>query len=327
MSYAQAKSVSASSIPVIDMGPLRDKSDPRRVARQLCRASQDLGFIYVKNHGIAESLISETRASAMEFFRLEDDEKQVVSKTTKHRGYIKIGAAKMQGDARSDYKESFIFGDDSPEVSISDHLLSGSNIWPRRPVSFSQLANDYFEAVQNVAVCLMRGFAIGLDLDEEFFLQSNDKPLSRASFTYYPPQSEAMGSSQFGVSPHTDFGVLTVLCQDNVGGLQVQGLDGQWFAVPPIEGTLVVNVGDLLARWTHNQYHSTQHRVINSSGKERLSLVLAYDPNPETVIDPRQVITSDVASEVDFPEPITCGDYLNWRFNKSFNYANDSLKK
>ena len=126
-----------------------------------------------------------------------------------------------------------------------------------------------------------------------------------------------MGKEQFGVSEHTDFGLLTVLCQDSVGGLQIRGVDGEWFHAPPIEGTLIVNVADLLSRWTKGIYKSTPHRVVNNSGKERLSIVLAFDPDPDTLIDPSEVSANDSNQG---EEPITCGDYLIWRFGKAFSY-------
>ena len=94
---------------------------------------------------------------------------------------------------------------------------------------------------------------------------------------------------QFGVSEHTDFGLLTILCQDLVGGLQIKGLDGEWFHAPPAEGTLIINVADLLSRWTAGIYKSTPHRVVNSSGQERLSIVLAFDPDPDTLINPGEI--------------------------------------
>ena len=126
-----------------------------------------------------------------------------------------------------------------------------------------------------------------------------------------------MGDDQFGVGPHTDFGVLTVLCQDAVGGLQVEDLNGDWVHAPPIEGTLIVNVGDLLSRWTDGAYRSTAHRVVNSSGKERLSMVLAFDPEPDTLIDAKEVFGNDYRPA---ETAISCGDYLNWRFEKAFSY-------
>ncbi len=117
---------------------------------------------------------------------------------------------------------------------------------------------------------------------ENAFLETASQPLSRASLTWYPPQPPNLGEDQFGVGPHTDFGVLTVLCQDAVGGLQVQDYNGDWVAAHPIPGTLVINVGDLLARWSNGRFRSTPHRVINASGRERLSLVLAFDPDFDT---------------------------------------------
>ena len=128
-----------------------------------------------------------------------------------------------------------------------------------------------------------------------------------------------MGDDQFGVSSHTDFGVLTVLCQDDVGGLQVQDVNGEWFHAPPIKDTIIVNVADLLSRWTGGEYKSTPHRVVNKSNNERLSLVLAFDPNPETIIDPKEVFGPKYPTDY---EPISCGDYLIWRFGKAFSYRN-----
>ena len=180
----------------------------------------------------------------------------------------------------------------------------------------------YFQHAHQVAHHLMRGFALGLNLKEDFFLKTASRPLSRASFVYYPAQPADLGSSQFGVGPHTDFGVLTVLCQDSVGGLQVEDVNGDWLQAPPIKGTLIVNVADLLSRWTDGAYKSTPHRVINSSGKKRLSIVLAFDPNPETVIDSRDIFGKEYLSR----EPATtCGEYLTWRFEKAFAYRKKSV--
>ena len=111
--------------------------------------------------------------------------------------------------------------------------------------------------------------------------------------------------------------MLTVLAQDDVGGLEIQRLTGEWVAMPPLPGTLVVNVGDLLERWSNGRYRSTVHRVINRSGRERLSLVLAYDPNFETFVDPGAFCAGD---ETPRDEPILCGDYLLWRFERAFAY-------
>ena len=318
MSYATALEPERSGIPVVDIGPLRDGSDPIGVARALNKASREVGFIYVGNHGMAEDVIDGARAAALRFFRQPADAKRKVAVSDKHRGFLGQGGARMQTGARADLKESFIFGyEDADGRTPEDHPLRGANRWPAEPADLRRHAKAFFDAAHEIAHHLMRGFALGLDRPEDTFLKTTASPMSRASMVYYPPQDASMGQDQFGVGPHTDFGVLTVLCQDDVGGLQVQDLDGRWVAAPPIPGTLVVNVGDLLARWTNDAYRSTPHRVVNSSGRERLSLVLAYDPEPETLIDPSTLFGSDVETPY---QPITCGDYLVQRFAKAFAY-------
>jgi len=203
-----------------------------------------------------------------------------------HRGWLKPGASKMQQDAKADLKESFVWGhqNSSEDTPPNDHPLRGSNQWPTNQPDLEPAAMAYFDCAHKVAFQLMRGFALGLDLPENFFLRTCTQPLSRASFVYYPPQPESLGEDQFGVAPHTDFGVLTVLCQDSTGGLQVEDKDGNW--------------------------------IVNTSGKERMSLVLAFDPNPDTVID-----ANDIPGLSSTEPPITCGDYLQWRFAKAFSYS------
>lgn len=324
MGYAQAKSFSRDSIPVVDISPLRDGSDPLQVAKQLHAASQNLGFIYIKGHGIPQQLIDDATRSAFDFFRANESDKATVLISPRHRGWLKPGAAKMQDGAAADLKESFVWGyEDSSGNTPQDHPLRGPNQWPPFVPGMRQHATSYFEQAHVVARHLMRGFALGLNLPENFFLKSCGVPLSRASFVFYPAQPASMGDQQFGVAPHTDFGVLTVLCQDDNGGLQVQDINGDWIHAPPIPDTLVVNVGDLLSRWTDGAYKSTPHRVVNSSGRERMSLVLAFDPDPETLIDARAVL-GDSHNPAD--EAITCGDYLVWRFQKAFSYRDEPVQ-
>lgn len=304
-------------IPVIDIRPLRDGSDPNGVARALLDASQNLGFIYISGHGIPASLIETARAQAYQFFRSPAEMKQRCTISDKHRGWLARGGAKMQDDAEADLKESYLWGyQDASGLTPSDHELRGPNRWPDFVPGLEAAALAYFDAADRVARHLMTGFALGLQLPPEFFLRQCEAPLSRASFVYYPSQP-AGENQRFGVGPHTDFGVLTVLCQDDVGGLQVENLDGEWIEAPPIDGTLVVNVGDLLERWTDGAFRSTPHRVVNSSGRERLSLVLAFDPDPQTMIDAREVFGADHEPR---QAPISCGDYLVWRFARAFSY-------
>ena len=318
MPYARAKPFDERLIPVVDISSLRDSSDPMRVASALHAASQRLGFIYVDGHGITKKTIDAARDCAMQFFRSSAEEKRIVTVSSHHRGWLGRDGAKMHDDARSDLKESFIWGPEYNGKRIThEHPLRGPNQWPNFVPDMKTASMEYFEKAHEVAICLMRGFAIGLGLDEHFFLRTTSAPLSRASYVFYPNQPEDMDHDQFGVGPHTDFGVLTVLCQDSLGGLQIENINGDWVHAPPIDGTLVVNVGDLLSRWTDGAYKSTPHRVINNSGHNRLSLVLAFDPDPETTIDARDVYGKTYTPAQD---AITCGDYLLWRFKKAFSY-------
>lgn len=318
MAYATARAGDAAFIPVIDIAPLRDGSNSEAVGRALHQASQSAGFIYVRGHGISADALAAAREEALEFFRRPPEAKESVRVSDAHRGWLAPGGARMDDDARPDLKESFIWGwQDAAGGTPADHPLRGANRWPDTAPGLQSAAMGWFDGAHDVARHLMRGFALGLGLAPDFFLRTDSRPLSRASFVYYPPQLSSAGPEQFGVGPHTDFGVLTVLAQDDVGGLQVQDLNGDWVAAPPIPETLVVNVGDLLARWTNDEYRSTPHRVVNASGRKRLSLVLAYDPDPDTIIDPRAVFGESVGSSHD---PITCGDYLTARFARAFAY-------
>lgn len=318
MAYAQAKRFDSELIPIVDIAPLRDGSDAVGVAKALHAASQGVGFIYVKGHGIPAAAIETARSAALEFFRADVEQKASVTVSAKHRGWLGRDGARMQDDAKLDLKESFIWGYQNEDgTALDDHPVRGPNRWPGFLPGLQPVSMRYFEEAHAVAHHLMRGFALGLGLDEGFFLRTAARPLSRASYVYYPQQPEEAGEDQFGVGPHTDFGVLTVLCQDSVGGLQVEDINGDWVETPPIDGTLVVNVGDLLSRWTGGAYKSTPHRVVNSSGRERLSLVLAFDPDSDTMIDSRDVRGPDGRPTED---PISCGDYLTWRFQKAFSY-------
>ena len=329
----RADPIDVAEIPVIDIARLRDGTDSARVGAELARAATEVGFLYVRNHGVDAGLVERARGTALEFFRLPGEAKREAGTNRFHHGYLKPGSTKMYDDARLDLKESFNWGIELGTASGSGsngepghgpdadatpaNPLLGPNVWPAAMPELKACVYPYFEAASACAEDLLRGFALGTGLDADHFIRLRDRPVSRGSLQYYPPQPEGAEEDQFGVAPHTDFGVLTVLCQDQIGGLQIQRRNGEWAAMPPVPGTLVVNIGDLLERWSNRRYHSTVHRVINSSGRERLSLVLAYDPNFETLVDPRAFCAP---GEEPQDEPITCGDYLLWRFRKAFSY-------
>jgi isopenicillin N synthase-like dioxygenase len=164
----------------------------------------------------------------------------------------------------------------------------------------------------------LRAVALSLDIDEAFFASRYTKRMQRTQMVYYPPQPALASADQFGVAPHTDYGCITLLWQDDVSGLQVKELGGErWIDAPPIPDTLVVNVGDLLARWSNDRFRSTQHRVVNRSGRERYSIATFYDPSYGAIVDPCELGLGGAAP---LYAPVAAGDYIVGRINDSMAY-------
>lgn len=320
MNYATARDIPITEIPVIDIAGLYgdDSGALLTVAAQMREAAERVGFFYVRNHGIPAALIERTEALARRFFAFPLEEKLSVAPRSHHRGFLHVGQAKMHERARPDLKESFVWGldiaEDDPDFLAGNRML-GPNVWPAFLPELRPVLNEYFDAANACGRVLLRAFAASLGVAPDRFTRHFDKPVTRGSLVYYPPQPPEAGETQFGVSPHTDYGVITLLHQDPVGGLQVSNRRGEWVVAHPIEGTLVVNVGDLLARWTNDRFRSNPHRVVNTSGRERLSIAVFVDPDYDTPIEP-VVLAGDTAR---YP-PTRCGEYILGRFDRSFAY-------
>ena len=228
----------------------------------------------------------------------------------------------MESAKNIDLKESFVWGldlpDDHPSVT-SENLFLGRNQWPQYDPEFRESVYPFFLEGVECGKMLMRAFAMSMGMDSQTFIKKVNEPIARSSIIYYPPQSRELGQSQFGVAPHTDYGCLTLLWQDQVGGLEVLTNKNEWVTAHPIEGTIVVNVGDLLTRWTNNVFRSTPHRVINRQSCERYSMVIAWDPNFDTLIDPSMACAD---GETSLYPPTECGEYVLSRFDSSFSYRN-----
>jgi isopenicillin N synthase-like dioxygenase len=323
MSYAGAADLGREAIPVIDISTARGAADDIAIAaigRALLAASQDIGFFYIAGHGVPEAKIAAAAGAARTFFAQSLEAKQQVAVNRRHRGFLRQGGAVMRDDVKPDLKESFNWAFEVPEGSPlqrPDRPLIGPNLWPGDMPELRAALYAYYEEVVACGRDLMRAFALALDLPRDFFAEKFDCPLARGSAIYYPPQPPDLGAAQFGVGPHTDYGCLTLLWQDDSGGLQVQGRSGDWVLAHPIPGTFVCNVGDLLARWSNDRFVSTPHRVVNTSGHARFSLPVFFDPNPETVIDPADLLPPDEAPN--YP-PVTAGAHVTARFDAAFSY-------
>jgi isopenicillin N synthase-like dioxygenase len=320
MNRHSARVVSADDIPVIDVSGLADpnRATLEEVGEQMREAAARIGFFYVSGHGIAQSLIDEVDATARRFFAAPLADKLSIEPVGRHRGYIKQGEAKMYDRARPDLKESFIWGldvsEDDPDFLAGNRMI-GPNRWPAFMPELRPVLNRYLDEAHACAKRLLRALAVSLNAPDDTFIQRFEKPISRGSLVYYPPQPPELGDRQYGVAPHTDYGVITLLHQDPVGGLQVATRGGEWVTATPIPGTLVINSGDLMGRWSNDVFKSNPHRVINSSGRERLSIAVFVDPDYDTPIVP--VTAAGVAAK--YPE-VSCGEYVLGRFDKAFEY-------
>ena len=322
MAYAESKTIEVDKIPVIDVSKLRSGTPEtaHAVALEIRQAAEEVGFFYILNHGIPEAVIKQAYYVAKEFFNLPKELKDSVKINTNHHGYLSVGEAKMAEAERVDLKESFVWGLDLPDEHSSvtmENPFLGRNQWPDEMPEFKRSVYPFFEAGLQCGRDMMRAFALAMELPEDSFLKATNEPIARSSIIRYPPQPEDLGVEQFGVAPHTDYGCLTLLWQDQVGGLEVQTREGEWVTAHPIENTLVVNVGDLLTRWTNERFKSTTHRVVNRKGQERYSMVIAWDPNFDTVVDPSVVCKN--GTQPLYP-PVRCGDYVLSRFDSSFSY-------
>ncbi len=320
MAYAQAKQIDVSEIPIIDIAALvgGTAGAQHTVGREMRAAAETIGFFYVKNHGIDQSVFDAVVREARAFFARPIDDKQRFKPVDRHRGFLSIGEAKMYETARVDLKESFIWGLDIPEDDPdyrAGNRMYGPNRWPADQPGLRVACNGFFDATNHCGKLLLRAFASSLGIVDDYFTQRFAKPVTRCSAIYYPPQTPDAGVDQFGVAPHTDYGAVTFVYQTDVSGLEVYSKNREWVTAHPIPGTLVVNVGDLLARWTNDTFRSTPHRVVNRSGRERISLASFVDPDFDTLIKP--VLQPGETARY---EPVSCGDYILGRYDKSFAY-------
>ncbi|HUK07522.1 MAG TPA: 2-oxoglutarate and iron-dependent oxygenase domain-containing protein [Stellaceae bacterium] len=310
-------------IPIVDFAGVRahDPAAMRMAAQEAHRACTGVGFFYISGHGVPGRVIERAAAAARRFFGLPPEIKSSVAANANHRGYHAIGDALMYGARKPDAKEFYSIGlelsADDPNVRAGEPLR-GPNNWPSSMPELRPALYGYYEEMAACGADLLRVVALSLGLDETFFETRYTKPLQRTQIIHYPPQPPVSDADQFGVAPHSDYGCITLLWQDDNGGLQVRNRSsGTWIDAAPIPGTLVVNVGDLLARWTNDRFSSTPHRVINRSGRDRYSIATFVDPNFATVIDPRDLGTADADCRY---EPVRTGDYILGRFDQSFGY-------
>jgi isopenicillin N synthase-like dioxygenase len=277
-------------VPIVDLQPLRDGTPAglARVASEIGAAARDIGFFAVTNHGVPDAIVAGLFAAAHAFFALPADVKAQtpIEASPHYLGYAKFALEKLDPNRPGDAKESFNIGRerpaDDPEV-LAGMPFVGTNQWPQLP-GFREPLLAYFDRLGALAALVHRAIAVDLGLAPDYFMPSFDRSLSAMRILHYPPHPGAFDGGLYGAGPHTDYGGVTLLAQDDNGGLEVRRRDGEWIAVDPVPGTFVCNIGDALMRWTNDIYVSNAHRVVNRSGRERYSAAFFSEPNPDAVI-------------------------------------------
>jgi isopenicillin N synthase-like dioxygenase len=269
------------SLPIVSIRPLIERDgDLDAVARAIDKACREFGFFYVVDHGVSLDLIVSLERVSRQFFALSQREKDLISMDKggrAWRGYFRVGMELTSG--LPDQKEGLYFGQqiesDHPLVQ-SQTPLHGPNLFPSIPHELRETVLEYISHLTRLGHCLMRGIALALGVDADYFEKNvTADPLVLFRIFHYPSVADP---ELWGVGEHTDYGLLTILLQDSVGGLEVKTSRG-WMAAPPIPGSFVCNIGDMLDRMTRGIYRSTPHRVKNKTVASRLSFPLFFDPN------------------------------------------------
>jgi len=289
-------------IPIIDMAPLfrRENATARTaVARHIEEACRDTGFFYVRGHGIPAHLTSELDTASRRFFALPESEKAEIAMEQggrAWRGYFPLGGELTSG--KPDYKEGIYFGSelgsDDPRVRAGVPM-HGANLFPQQVPELKGAVLAYIRAATLAAHALMEGIALSLGLEADYFRnQYTNDPTVLFRIFHYP--SMASSFDGWSVGEHTDYGLLTLLAQDDAGGLEVRSPSG-WISAEPLAGTLVCNIGDMLDRLTGGYYRSTPHRAKNISRRDRLSFPFFFDPNFDAEIVPLPSHATSVADD------------------------------
>lgn len=292
------------TVPIIDMAPYHTGSEAhkRDMAQQIGAACRDIGFLIIAGHGVPQELIAAVDEVSRAFFDLPLTEKMQVVRPAPDvtRGYIPLegeSVARSRGDyAPGDLNESFMIGPvDVGDTAYYHSSAAGKhfapNLWPARPATLPAVYSAYFRVMSDLARTLMRLFALALEQPETFFDDKIDKHISRLRVRNYPAPQEPPRPAQLRAGAHSDYGSLTILkTEDKPGGLQVCNAAGDWVDVPIVPGCFIVNLGDLMARWTNDTWVSTLHRVVNppiaaADISRRQSLVFFHNPNYDAVIE------------------------------------------
>jgi isopenicillin N synthase-like dioxygenase len=290
-----------SDVRIIDIGPLSDGTGRQRVADEIAIACAECGFFYIVGHGVEESLQQRLDTLSRQFFAQDLEAKMAIRMELSGRawrGYFPLGGELTSG--KPDLKEGLYFGaelgDDHPLVKAGTPL-HGPNLFPANMPELRLAVLNYLAAMITLGHTLMAGIALSLGLDESYFADryTSDPLILFRIFNYPPDLPRAEPAPQWGVGEHTDYGLLTILKQDESGGLEIKSRS-RWIPAPPIRGSFVCNIGDMLDRMTGGRYRSTPHRVRNVARRDRLSFPFFFDPNFTAEIKPIDLADAELVA-------------------------------
>lgn len=310
-----------SALPIVSIAGLHsdDVNIRRAAAAELGQACREVGFFYAVDHGVPDTVRAEAFACSQRLFALPQAEKDALSiRLSPHnRGYVALSDERLNPAAGADLKEAFNIGPDLPANHpdvLADKPFRGVNFWPAL-TNWREQAMVYFDHCLALGCTIHRGFALDLDLDEQFFAPHLSNPIATLRMLYYPASADAVSRTDGAAGTHTDYGNVTILATDEVAGLEVLNRKGEWIQAPYIPGAFVCNIGDCLMRWSNDTYVSTPHRV-RPPVKERYAMALFLEVNPDSVVDPRDIIKQGEPRY----EPITCAEYLTRRLNATYEH-------
>lgn len=312
-------------VPVIDIADVLAGTDGAldRAAAELDRACREIGFFAISGHGVDSSLIERVVDTAREFFHLDRDEKDLVAPPGPFdfRGYLGLDttslAATLGDEAPTDLCESFnVSGFDDPEAreraTVTNYeAIFRENMWPGRPADLRPAFEAYQTAMEALCRSMLPVLARALDLSDTWFDDKLDDHTSLLLANWYPPVTGSVAPGQLRRGAHTDYGAFTVIAVEHIPGLQIS-LGGSWFDVPLVPDSFVVNLGDLMARWTNDRWVSTLHRVVIPEGPDaavdRVSVPYFFQPSFGAVIE-----TIPTTVDADHPrhyEPVVAGEWI-----------------
>jgi isopenicillin N synthase-like dioxygenase len=312
----------AQYIPIIDIADSYspDLEKRRAVAMSIHRAARDTGFFYIKNHGIAQRDLDDILDIARQFFALPMADKMALNIANSEimRGYEPMALQTLDTEPPPDLKEAFTsgreLGADHPFVR-NKIPFEGANQWPASLPQFRDSMLSYNDKVTALGRHLCRSIALSLDLPEDYFESDLAEPSSSVRLLHYPPHPADAEPYQLGAGTHTDWGLITLLLQDIVGGLEVRNADGKWLRDAPVEGTFIVNLAYLVPRITNGLYHSTLYRVLNNvSGRDRYSVATFFNPSYMSQFDVVPTCRPDNFA----PAPWTFGEHIQDMLNQTY---------